>query len=268
MQTNQILSASLIDLVFDGRNKDYGAYELRNHYYKRIRKALLITGIIAFLAFGGAVLASSMNKSPRHFKIQEGISISEIKNEKKPEKLPKPKTDPPKQEVKTEKLTTMKIVDKVDVTPPPTTDELKIADIGLDKKKGVDFINIVQPKPEDIDGGKKIIDVKSGSDEPFSVVEVDAKFPGDWKKFLERNLNPEVPNDNGAPTGSYSVVIRFVVDTEGNVSDIKALTAHGYGLEEEAIRVLRKASKWEPAIQNGVKVKAYRKQVIIFQVEE
>ncbi len=57
-----------------------------------------------------------------------------------------------------------------------------------------------------------------------------------------------------------------MVDTEGNVSDIKPLTNHGYGLEEEAIRVLKKAAKWEPAIQNGINVKAYRKQVIILGV--
>ena len=62
--------------------------------------------------------------------------------------------------------------------------------------------------------------------------------------------------------------MQFVVDEDGAVSDIKALTNHGYGLEQEAIRVLRKAKKWEPAIQNGRKVKAYRKQPITFQVTE
>jgi protein TonB len=57
-----------------------------------------------------------------------------------------------------------------------------------------------------------------------------------------------------------------VVDKEGNLSDVKALTAHGYGMEQEAIRVIRKGPKWNPAIQNGVSVKAYRKQLITFQV--
>jgi len=85
---------------------------------------------------------------------------------------------------------------------------------------------------------------------------------------LERNLNANIPVDNGAPVGRYSVVVQFVVDKEGNVSDIQALTNHGYGLEEEAIRVIKKAPKWEPAIQNGIKVKAYRRQVITFDVNE
>ena len=93
------------------------------------------------------------------------------------------------------------------------------------------------------------------------------KFNGNWRAFLERNLNAEVPLNNNAPAGRYSVVIQFVVDKNGNVSDITALTSHGYGMEEEAIRVLRKAAKWEPAIQNGNQVKAYRRQPITFDVQ-
>jgi protein TonB len=62
--------------------------------------------------------------------------------------------------------------------------------------------------------------------------------------------------------------MQFVVELEGKVSDITAMTNHGYGFEEEAIRVLKKAAKWEPAIQNGRPVKAYRRQVIIFEVPE
>ena len=56
------------------------------------------------------------------------------------------------------------------------------------------------------------------------------------------------------------------MDIDGTVSDIKALTNLGYGLEQEAIRVLKKAAKWKPAIQDGRQVKAYRKQAITFQV--
>ena len=98
-------------------------------------------------------------------------------------------------------------------------------------------------------------------------IQIPAKFAGNWERFLTRNLNAEIPIDNGAPAGRYTVIIQFVVDVEGNVSDIKPLTSHGYGLEEEAMRVLRKADKWEPGIQQGYKVKSYRKQPITFVVE-
>ena len=73
----------------------------------------------------------------------------------------------------------------------------------------------------------------------------------------------EVPVNNGAPAGRYSVVVRFVVDIDGSISNIQALTNHGYGLEEEAIRVIKKSKKWGPAYLNGSHVKAYKKQVII-----
>lgn len=64
------------------------------------------------------------------------------------------------------------------------------------------------------------------------------------------------------------VVVQFIVDQKGTLSDIKALTAHGYGMEQEVIRVLKKSPKWLPAQVNGRKVKAYRKQPITFAVSD
>ena len=78
---------------------------------------------------------------------------------------------------------------------------------------------------------------------------------------------PEVPVNNSAPAGRYSVEVKFVVDVEGHVSDIVALTKHGFGMEDEAIRVIRKSAKWEPAVFEGRMVKAYRRQMITFVVE-
>lgn len=104
----------------------------------------------------------------------------------------------------------------------------------------------------------------------FEKVDFEATFPGGlpaWKKHLEKNLKPTVPIDNGAPVGNYTVVVQFIVDKEGIVSDIKALTNFGYGMEQEVIRVIQKGPRWLAANQNGRKVKAYRKQPITFVVE-
>jgi len=103
----------------------------------------------------------------------------------------------------------------------------------------------------------------------FERVEEEAKFPGGeiaWRQFLEQNLNAAIPANKNAPVGVYTVVIQFVVDRDGHVSDIKPLTKHGYGMEAEVVRLLRKAPKWIPAMQNGRTVKAYRKQPVTFQV--
>ncbi|HRF18123.1 MAG TPA: hypothetical protein PK977_08135, partial [Chitinophagaceae bacterium] len=69
-------------------------------------------------------------------------------------------------------------------------------------------------------------------------VEIEARFPGGdaiWRRYLERNLDGSTPTKNGAPEGTYTVVVQFIVDKEGNISDVKALTNHGYGMEAEVV---------------------------------
>jgi hypothetical protein len=105
----------------------------------------------------------------------------------------------------------------------------------------------------------------------YEVVEEEAYFPGGeqgWRSWLEQNLNPSTPVDNGAPAGLYTIYIQFVVDLDGKVSAIKPLTKHGYGMEAEVMRILRKSPPWIPAVQGGKKVRAYRKQPVTFQVVE
>lgn len=105
----------------------------------------------------------------------------------------------------------------------------------------------------------------------FEKVETEASFPGGdqaWRNFLEKTINAATPVENGAPAGTYTVIIQFVVDKYGNISNMKALTHHGYGMEQEVLRVLLKSPKWLPAIQDGRQVKAYRKQPVTFQVIE
>lgn len=100
---------------------------------------------------------------------------------------------------------------------------------------------------------------------------VDASFPGGteaWRRFLERNLDGDVPIRNGARSGQATAVVQFVVSTDGSISDIKALTNHGFGIEEEAIRVIKRSGKWIPATQYGRPVKAYRKQPITFSIQQ
>lgn len=105
----------------------------------------------------------------------------------------------------------------------------------------------------------------------FTKVEVEADYPGGipaWRNFLEKNLNPSVPVDNGAPAGRYTVYVQFIVGRDGKISEIKPLTREGYGMEQEVIRIMRTCGSWTPAIQFGKPVKAYRKQPVTFLVSE
>lgn len=269
MQINKILSAPLIDIIFDGRDKNYGAYELRKNYSKRVNRALVITMTIAAFICCGAMLASSSKNDKPRYRVSSEVVLADIPEDKKP--LPEPEQKPETQEVKTEPHLEIVVVPDKDMdNPPPTQDDLDSAKIGTDRIDGPTDDGVPGPSPGDIDGNKDIVQpqTQTASDDPLVFVEIDAKFNGNWVAFLERNLNAEVPVNNNAPVGRYSVIIQFVVDREGVVSDITPLTNHGYGMEAEAVRVLKKAAKWEPAIQNGMKVKAYRKQVIVFVVND
>jgi protein TonB len=273
MEANKILSADILDLVFEGRNKDYGAYELRKSYNKRITRALLITASVAALALLGSVLSSAMKgKGDKKVKINE-MTIQDVKQEEKkapppPPPPPPPKQEPPKVEMKQFTPPVIKKDEEVEKPPPPQEElkEVKIAEID---QEGIKDENIVTPVV--IDEGKQIVEVKKEEDENkiFDKVEIEASFPGGdskWRRYLETNCNGQVASDEGALEGTYTTVIQFVVDKEGNISDVRALTNHGYGMEQEAMRVIKKGPKWTPAIQNGRQVKAYRKQPITFQV--
>ncbi len=109
---------------------------------------------------------------------------------------------------------------------------------------------------------------QQNSSDVFTKVEVSADYPGNWVNFLQRNLDASVATKNSAPPGNHTTIVQFIVDVTGNVYDIKALTKIGYGMEEEAMRVIRKSGKWKPAIQNGRAVTSYRKQPITFTITE
>lgn len=271
MEINKILSSDILDLLFEDRNKAYGAYELRKTYKKRLTIALLVTAAIALLALGGSLLASTLKQKEGKVQVRE-LTLTELnqEEEKKPEPPPPP---PPKQEppkVEMTKFTPPKIVKDEEVKKdeiPPETKELEDTKIDVVSQEGIKDEGI----PAVVDEGKQVIEEKKDEDENkvFEKVEVEASFKGgerEWRKFLERNLDPNVPVENGAAEGTYTVVVQFIVDKEGKISDVKALSNHAHGMEEEAMRVIKKGPDWIPAVQNGRQVKAYRKQPITFVV--
>jgi periplasmic protein TonB len=272
MEANKILTADILDLIFEDRNKAYGAYELRKAYNKRITAALLITAGVALLVFIASFVAKNIN--PRSAQIEKAEVVLEEINMEEEKKVEPPPPPPPKQEppkVEMTKFTPPKIVEDEEVKKediPPEVEKLEDTKIDVVSQEGIKDEGLAAPPPDE---GKQVVEAPKVEDENkiFEKVEVDAEYPGGnaaWRRFLERNLNAQIPADAGAPPGNYTVNIRFIVDKQGNVSDIRATTNHGYGMEEEAIRVLKRATKWTPAVQNGRQVNAYRSQPITFQV--
>ncbi len=101
--------------------------------------------------------------------------------------------------------------------------------------------------------------------------EKEADFTGGtnaWHMYLQKNLNALIPVNNKAPKGAYQVIVRFIIAKNGSISGVAAETNHGYGMEKEVIRIIKKAPAWEPAIQYGRKVNAYRRQPVTFVIQE
>jgi periplasmic protein TonB len=271
MEANKILSSDILDLVFEGKNKEYGAYELRKTYNKRIIIALVITASVALLALLGSILASTLKKDSGPVEEIKEVTIQDIKQEEEIKELPPPPPpkppDPPKIEMK--QFTPPKIVKDEEVEePPPAQEELKEAKIDVVNQEGIKDEGLQTPAV--VDEGKGVVEEqKEDPNKIFEKVEIEASFKGGesaWRKYLERNLNPNAPVDNGAPEGTYTVYVQFVVSKDGSISDVKALTNHGYGMEKEAVKVIQKGPAWVPAVQNGRQVNAYRKQPITFRV--
>lgn len=104
----------------------------------------------------------------------------------------------------------------------------------------------------------------------FTKVDEEATYPGGveaWTKYLSKSLSPSIPEEN-APNGKYKVIIRFMIDKDGNLTDVTAETNYGYGMEKEGIRVIASSGKWLPAIKNGKPIKAFRRQPLTFMVED
>ncbi|MGN6619312.1 MAG: M56 family metallopeptidase [Ilyomonas sp.] len=113
--------------------------------------------------------------------------------------------------------------------------------------------------------------LKDASEKVEKAVQIQAKFPGGieaWTKYLQRNIKSEVPVLNKAPSGTYTVVVSFIVDKQGNLSDIKAENDPGFGTAAEAVRVISQGPKWIPAVKDERNVIFRQRQSITFQVEE
>jgi periplasmic protein TonB len=273
METNKILNADILDIIFEGKNKSYGAYELRKTYNARILKSLLFIGVLLLLVLGGFLLSKAVGNSDKTLNTEE-VQMAEVKKEDIAPPVvppPPPPKPPPPPEIKQIQFTPPVIKKDNEIKKDEKIEEIK-EDQAISEKTVVseNTTQIVQApvvveKSEVVEAPVKKVE----DDAPFTKVEIEAEFPGGqakWKKYLESNLNGQVTTDNNAPPGVYQVIVRFIVAKDGAISDVVAETSHGYGMEAEAVRAIKKGPKWTPAQQNGNIVKAYRRQPITFQV--
>ncbi|MEO6136247.1 MAG: energy transducer TonB [Ginsengibacter sp.] len=270
MEAQQILQSNLLDILFEGKNKSYGAYELRGSYNKRISGALLIVvSIIAATVFVYFFGGTTKIEMPKDWTLDEKTLLKVPKEIDAPKpQLPEPK--PAMQRpVATVKLSTLEIVDEKKVLqPPPDQNEIARAQIDVKANVGDEFTGILAPP--DLPVGTQILaGVSPGQenkDSVFMTVEIDATFPGGpaaWHKFVSNAIMKEM--DEFAENDFGTCNVQFIVDKDGNVSDVHALDMKGSKLAEIAVNSIRKGPRWNAAMQNGKKVNAYRRQPVTFR---
>ena len=278
MEVSKILSADLLDIVFDGKNKIYGAYDLRKTYPHRLKEALLIT-IAMCIVFIAVPHLLSLRKTETNTQIfVKDVSLEDLKKEEKkldqPPPPPPPKQEPPKVEIT--KFTPPRIVKDAEVKEEDMVKEvskMEDAKIGTINQEGEKDQGLITAAPVESKGTGVVQAPKQEEDydRVYTVVEIPAEFPGGreaWIKYLERNLNRDLPIENGAPAGKYVVTLSFIVDKNGAISDVQTENDPGYGTKDEAIRVIKKGPNWKPAVQNGRNVIYRHIQNIIFVVAD
>ncbi|MCG2616649.1 T9SS type A sorting domain-containing protein [Terrimonas sp. NA20] len=157
-------------------------------------------------------------------------------------------------------------------------EEVTVVGYGTKKATGDQVIEVRQVPSNSIKGQIEEVPVKGklqsvtieNVSRTFTKVEVEPAFPGGasaWYSFLTKNLDAASPAKNNAPAGEYTVQVRMKVSDDGRLSDFKALTNHGFGMEAAAIRALENSPYWNPAYQNGKAVNAIKTQAFTFVVK-
>jgi len=245
-----LLKNQWLDIVFEGRNKLYGAYELRQTNSKTTMKSLIIGGVIFTFLVSIPVLASLIPEGSDETVLDQKITTVKLPPKEKPkENLPPPPPPPPKvDQVKFVKPVVAKAEEVVE--DPPKNEEIKDKKIGAETIKGdPDAELTVEP----VGNGPKDVVEEDNSIYNTAGIEVKPDFPGGMEKFYKYvGKNYQVPEEEGL---KGKVFVSFVVEKDGSLTDIKVIRDIGFGTGKEAIRVLKSCPKWTPGEQNGKKVR-------------
>ena len=246
-----LLKNQWLEIVFEGRNKSYGAYDLRKSITKNTVRAFVIGTILFGFLVSIPTIMRMIPDTSEETTIDTKITAVKLPpKEKKPkENLPPPPPPPPKvDQVKFIKPVVAKAEDVVEEI--VVVKELKDKNIGKETIKGdPDAELTIEP----VGTGVAAVVEEDNTVYNTAGIEVKPDFPGGMDKFnafIAKNY--QAPEEEGLKGKVY---VTFVVEKDGSLTDIKVLRDIGYGTGKEAIRVLNKCPKWSPGEQNGKKVR-------------
>lgn len=271
------------DIIFEGRNKDYGAYELRSTSVARHNKSVLYTLLGAALAvvlvWGFATVQNIIaERSIADAGEQEEVLVDMGTDEPEPEpeqqKLEQPKPEVlPEEILNSVKVTELKIVEDEKVKHEDeikSQEELKETTTAFgssDNDKGTDDRNVTQTKKDEIIVEEKPVE-KVEPEKIFTSVEQNPEFPGGQAallKYLSSHIQyPPQAAENGK---EGKVVVQFVVEKDGHVGDVKVVRSVDKDLDREAIRVCKSLPKFTPGRQNGQPVRVWFTLPVTFKLQ-
>lgn len=269
MKTETILKTDMLDILFNNKNKDYGAYELRKYYPSRLKKSLIITTCLA-LVFA-ALQSWKTPKKTIQLVVSDIIELPKLDDPKIEKKKVIEKTKAAaQQKVATVQHTNIVIVKDPPKTTVPTTNAIDTSAISTATNTGTTTTTIIASNPIKPTGGKfgngdtTITNTTIENEEPIFSPSTMPQFAGGieaLKRFMLQHL--QQPND--IEQGEKIVVIaQFVIDKNGNIDDIEIIQSGREDLDKEVIRVISKMPNWKPGLQNGFPVAVYFKMPISF----
>ena len=254
--------ASWDDIVFEKRNKDYGAYINRKNYSKYVLLALGITVVVLILVLAAPAIAELL-KSARGSD-EPKLKETTISLDQPPPITPQPpppdvRIPPPVRTVI--KFLPPKVTEKevVEEEPMPTIEEIKENETGAVDVVGTGDVVFEEPVVED-----------KGEDEDkiFYAVEQQAEFPGGYaamSKWLSKNIKYPASAKRMGVEGK--VFVKFIVDKEGGISSIEVMKGINADLDKEAVRVIKLMPPWKPGKQNGRAVKSQFVLPVYFKLD-
>ncbi|MES2776628.1 MAG: energy transducer TonB [Bacteroidota bacterium] len=263
MTAEKILQSDILDILFEGKNKSYGAYELRRQYDKRMKKAIAGTFILIALVGFTYMLASGNTSNVVMADADEPTQLTQVEMTKpKPPEPEKPKqTQAARPNVATVNPSAPLIVpdEVLPETKMPDRAQIDTSAIG-DVTKAGEATNtntgVSQDAPSTGGGtGPGVIaSVPETPPGPLRMDQVDQlpEFPGGKEalvRYMVNNLSSELE-----PGVKYVVRAMFIIDEEGNVSDAQILFSDDQGLNSQVLKAIKRMKRWKPGVQNGQSV--------------
>ena len=277
MSKVDLIDKNWVELVFDGRNKEYGAYVLRKETGMRnIKSMLLVFAVIIAIMAGVAAKVAIENAFPKKVAIETDVELTKLaeKKEVKVEKKAPVKVEEQKvvEKVKRSVKLTPPVIKKDDEVKPE--EELKSQE---DLNKTNTAIGSFDVKGNDETGGEvlKAKEVIAQPEPPkeeetkvFDVVEVMPTFPGGQQalfEWLSKNIKyPVVAEENGV---QGRVIVTFVVERNGSITDVQVAKSVDPSLDKEAVRVVKAMPHWIPGKQNGSAVRVKFTVPVTFRLQ-